>query len=301
MRQSKFNIQEYSAFAVCFLLIQDEGAAEAVYTDIPDTVINHNAETFWLDLDDSGTMDFSFQKQSFDFLVSTYYSGYVTSHFSAIFAEPLIIGDMIAGSTVIWGGSAAGSFVVYHPYAIASGEMINDSLSFQFADDQNMAFRYTTAEGAYFPKGGNWYPEVLDHYLGIYFKDSAGCYHYGWIRCDVKNEGKELVIMDFAYESKCETGIVAGDIIGDTTTLALTESGLIVPTIYSYSGTIVINIDKQLLGAKYSVVNLEGKVISSGHLNELNNKINSIHGDGTFIIIVEQGTYRYSKQILLFQ
>ena len=154
-------------------------------------------------------MDFSVLKRSFDFLATTYYSGYVTSHLSVINAGPKIAGNYIAGFTEIWGGSAAGTFTMYFPYALAEGENINDSLSFQEFGLEVVAFRYTTDKGAYSHEGGEWYPEVLDHCLGVYFKDIEGGYHYGWIRCDVKNSGKEITVKDFAYEAKCDVGTAA--------------------------------------------------------------------------------------------
>ena len=94
---------------------------------------------------------------------------------------------------------------------------------------------------------------------------------------------------------------MAGDTIGDTSTVEIAELDLIAPTIYSYSGTICINIDKQLLGANFSVVSFEGKVVSSNYLNELNNKFNSIAVNGTYIITVNKGSFSYSKQIILIQ
>lgn len=64
--------------------------------------------------------------------------------------------------------------------------LINEDLDFQFAGYQELAYVYRGEYSSYADNGGNWFPEVLDHYLGIYFKDTMNCYHYGWIRLDVK-------------------------------------------------------------------------------------------------------------------
>lgn len=112
---------------------------------------------------------------------------------------------------------------------------------------------------------------------------------------------KKIILHDYAYETKCETGIFAGDTIGDTSTVGITNLDLFTPTIYSYSKSICINIDKQLLGAEFSVVNLEGKLVYSAFLGELNNKFSSVVGNGTYIVTIIKNSYSYSKQIILVQ
>ena len=80
-RPAKFHIEEYSAFAVCFLLLQTESSAEAVYSDIiPDTLIDFDWETFGIDMNNDGVVDFALLKRSFSFLETTYWSSYITSH-----------------------------------------------------------------------------------------------------------------------------------------------------------------------------------------------------------------------------
>ncbi|HNJ90496.1 MAG TPA: T9SS type A sorting domain-containing protein, partial [Chitinophagales bacterium] len=41
--------------------------------------------------------------------------------------------------------------------------------------------------------------------------------------CSTADSAKTLIVHDFAYESKCETPIIAGDTIGDTTTVAVSN------------------------------------------------------------------------------
>lgn len=297
MKKTEFSIQNYSAFAVCFLLVHEEAAAEAVYTDIPDTVINYHMELFDIDMNNDGILDFSVLKRSFDFLATTYYSGYVTSHLSVINAGPKIAGNYIAGFTEIWGGSAAGTFTMYFPYALAEGENINDSLSFQEFGLEVVAFRYTTDKGAYSHEGGEWYPEVLDHYLGVYFKDIEGCYHYGWIRCDVKNSGKEITVKDFAYEAKCDVGIAAGDMMGDTTTVGINETNTLQATVYSFNTTIYINLNDLINKVEVHIYDLKGKEVYSGTLINQFTEIKLRESKGMYVVelISDEKQHRTDK------
>ena len=116
---------------------------------------------------------------------------YTTSHVNALFVGPLVLGNLIAGNPhVIF--PSYGGFTVYFPYALTEGAIIDqDSLDFQNPGYQTLAYRYKGENSTYFPNGGHWYPEVFDHYLGLYFKDTADCYHYGWVRLDVKDSGRE--------------------------------------------------------------------------------------------------------------
>lgn len=298
MKNKKFILTQYSALSACFLALNSSSRGQAVYTDIdPDFVLDNNWETAGVDMNNDGIVDFGFLNRSFDF--STYYS-YYSSHLNALYGGPQSPNNEIAALTHVI-TPFYGGFTVYFPFALNESETIDESLIFHNDGYQRIAYRYIQTDGDYFPKGGIWYPEVLDHYLGVRFYDSLDCLHYGWIRCDVFDNGRKLIVKDYAFENKCDTGIMAGDTIGDTSNVEISELNLIAPTIYSYSGIICINIDKQLLGANFSVVSFEGKVISSGCLNELNNKFNSAVGNGTYIVAINKNSYSYSKQIILVQ
>lgn len=301
MKTKKFNLQGYSILAITFIAIHDNVSAEAIYLDIPDTLININDEAFQIDLNDDEIFDFEIVKRSFAFTKTTYYSGYVTSHLCALSIRPKNEGNSIAGFTEIWGGSSVSYFTVYFPYAIGEGINISNSLNFEHGGQQILAFRYTTYNGAYFPNGGIWYPEQNDHYIGVYFNDNSACNYYGWIRCDVMNNGKEILIKDMAYENNCETGILAGDTIGDTVTIGITQLTLFTPTIYSSGGAINIIVNKELVGAKCSIVNLESKTIYNGTLPEIINKFNMDVDDGIYFINITKNEYYYSNQLIIFK
>ncbi|MBK9505547.1 MAG: hypothetical protein IPO03_09275 [Bacteroidetes bacterium] len=44
---------------------------------------------------------------------------------------------------------------------------------------------------------------------------------------------------------------------------------------------------------------MEGKIIHTGYLDEVNNKLNINCNDGIYLVIIKKDEYSYSKQILL--
>ena len=293
--ENQYKLSQYASFAVAFLLTGNS-KAQAVYTDIdPDIILDNNWETAGVDMNNDGFIDFGFLNRSFDF--STYYS-YYSSHLNALYAGPQSPNNEIAALTHVI-TPFYGGFTVYFPFALNESELIDESLIFHNDGYQIIAYRYIQTDGDYFPKGGIWYPEVLDHYLGVRFYDSLDCLHYGWIRCDVLENGKKLTIKDYAFETKCETGIYAGDIIGDTTTIAVDNTQFNKSTIYNYNNTLIINIDPNLIGSNYSVTSIEGKLITSGKLNQSNNTTQLICPPGMYIVTIKKLNYNYSGKIVV--
>lgn len=297
MRFAKFSIEEYAAFAACFLLVHSEANAEAVYTDIPDTLLNIGFENFHVDMNYDAVVDFELRRRSYDFSITTYSSGYINSHCTALSIDPEVFGNKIAASTEIWGSAASNYFTVYFPYALAEGQLINGLLSFQDQDFARLAFRFRGQYSSYAMHGGNFYPEVIDHYLGVYFKDTTGCFHYGWIRCDVKNEGKELVVKDFAYESKCDVGIAAGDMIGDTTIVGINETNTFQATVYSFNNTIYINLNDLINKVEVHIYDLTGKEVYSATLINQFTEIKLSESKGMYVVelISEEKQHRTDK------
>lgn len=266
--KTHFNLTGYSAMAFCFLSISKESKAQAVYTDIsPDTLIDQELETFAVDLNNDGLIDFAFLRRSFSFLKTTYSSNYITSHFSALLVGPEQFGNQIAG-TMNTISPSYGATTNYYPYAIPFNETIDENMDFQYDGYQFMAFRFRGEYSSYWPFGGQWYPEVTDRYLGFYFKDTVNCFHYGWMRCDVKDFGNELVLKDFAYETKCDVNILAGDTIGDTTTVKITDLNTLKASVFSFENTVYINLNDLYKDIKVSVFDINGKEIYSNSIHK---------------------------------
>lgn len=295
----KFKLEEYAAFAATFLLIHSEVKAEAIYTDIPDTLLNIGFENLFIDINNDGVIDFELRRRSFDFSIVTYSSEYITSHCTALSIDPEVFGNKIAGSTEIWGSGSSNYFTVYFPYALSEGQQINSLLSFQNQDFERLAFRFRGQYSSYAFHGGNFYPEIDDSYLGIYFKDTLECYHYGWIRCDVQNEGKELLLKDFAYETKCDVGIKAGDIVGDTITVDIENVISSIATIYSFNKSVYINLNEFTMGTEVFIYDVEGKLVYNDKLTNQFNKIDLSVGIGVFVVKLVNGDNKIVRKVIL--
>jgi len=287
---------QYSSMAISFLFFK-EADAEAVYTNInPDTIVNDNLEVVRIDMDNNGTYDFAFLK--FTGTGYTYWSEEYL-YFYYMHASPQISGNAIAGLKSVIDPSYGG-FTVYYPYALATGNLINEKLSFQNDFYQIVAARVLNEGGVAIEIRGLWYPEKLDHYLGVRFLDEVGCKHFGWIRCDVKSKGDTLIIKDYAYETKCDVGILAGDTIGDTTAVDIMENTLIGITVYGFNSDVFVNINYLLENYEIVITDLNGKIIYKNILIETINKISlDNYSIGYYFVKIVNGNKQYTKKIFI--
>ncbi len=288
----KLQLSSYSTFAAIFLLGNDS-LGNAVYTDIePDIVLVSDNELYDIDMDNDGHLDFRVQKLSGSFY--SYWSDNL-SYSNFIIISPLESGNEVAGIKSVINPSYGG-FTLYFPYVIESSQLIDNGLGFQNNYFQILALNISGPSGAI---GGYWYAGFDEKYIGVRFKDSLNCFQYGWIRCSTTSQAETVIIDSYAFETKCETGIYAGDTIGDTTTVEVSELSSFVPTIYNYSGTLNINVNKELIGATLTIVNLEGKINCVEYLQDINNTINFFWGNGVYIISIKKDGYNFSQQILI--
>ncbi len=300
MRNSNFSLKQYSTFALSFILIKNANA-EVEYTDIePDFSIDSNFESEGIDMDNDGNFDFAFINFSIT-IDSIIYS--LRQH-------------IFAGAYGTSANEVAGFYNIYYfPYALNSGNLINSSLSFQNYGFQKMAWKifisFDTASGGIWSgtgSGGEWFPEVLDHYLGVHFLDAESKYHYGWIRCDVKDEGRTLVIKDYAYEKFIDREIIAGDTIGyhpfEHDTIVLNpgtgiENVLTVAQVYSFEQSIYIQLAIIIPKAQVIVYDLVGKEIYTAELNNLSTVIPINALKGIYLVEITADESRFTKKVYL--
>jgi len=284
---------QYSSLAISFLLLK-EANSEAVYTDIdPDTIINTDGEHGYIDMDNDGTYDFRF----FKFIGTdvTYWSDYY-SYLRYIFAAPENSNNALAAIKSIINPSYGG-FTQYFPYALIDGTIVDEELSFQNINFQVLAYNISGPDGGI---GGKWYGGLTDHYIGIRFNDVVGCSHYGWIRCDVKSGADTLIIKDYAYETKCNVGIIAGDTVGDTTTVNINENELTGINIYSFNSDVYINLENLTDKHEITISDLNGKIVYKNELNKLKNIIAlEFCSTGYYLVNVTSADRIFTKKIFI--
>lgn len=286
---------QYSTFAACFIIIQ-QSRASSIYTDInPDVVLANDNEYLNIDVDNNGVLDFQF-KVSTGWFYTEYGDHYSYSYY--MHAGHLESGNRIAGVKSVISPSYGG-FTQYFPYALEAGMMINEELSFQNNNFEILAYKIRNEDGGGGPSGGFWFDGLNDHYIGVKFYDELACLHYGWIRCDVKASVDSLIIKDYAFETKCSVGIIAGDTIGDTTTVGINEFSTLNATVYSFKNTIYINLNELVNNAEMNIYDLNGKNIYSTSITHQFTQFAMSNKKGIYIVELTSEGKKFAKKIFI--
>lgn len=301
---NKYKLSEYSAFAITFLGIHSADA-KVVYTDIePDYVLDSDWDHAVLDIDGNGTGDFWFWNVSY----------YTFSSFTT-YIEKLWAGAIGDSRNEVAGVSTWPISLYYKPYALIGGSVIDDNLSFQNWAYQRMAWQVSftielsTGSVLYLQdSGGYWFPEKIDHYLGIHFVDGDEKYHYGWIRCSVLDSGRTLIIKDYAYERFVDSAIVAGDLMGIEPNVTFNPEVLqtdirVQPEnntlVYSFNNMLYFNLPLSNGNTDYKIYSLAGRAVFSGEFNGQHAEVNVNLPAGTYIVELILNGYKHSQKIII--
>ncbi len=298
MQTKKFSLQQYSGFAGVLLLMHNNSVAQAVYTDFdPDVVLSDDGNFTYIDMDGNGNNDFFILKKS-HYFTNTLYSWYRFNR--VIYAGPqYTLENEIAG---IYATNGAGGGITYFPYALLEGDLINNDLSFQNGSYQLMGIGFYKVDVTPWTWNyylGYWSVKTDSAYLGVRFLGADDCKHYGWIRCSVGDSLKTLTVHDFAYELKCNTPIAAGDTIGDTTTVNISEINNLDATIYTFNQNIYIHLNTPET-ATIQVFSITGTRVYNSTLTENNAVINlTQYPAGSYIVQIKTNNKQFSKIIAL--
>jgi hypothetical protein len=296
MKSFTHKLKAYSALAATALCAQ-EASAQVIYTDLePDFVLNEPGMWAALDIDNEAGADFWFLNVRS--MITTFF-GPKTYEF--IYALTLHYPhNEIAASTQTFIDDPKRGY----PFALTEGVLINSELQFDDGGGQWMAFRtfHTNHidEDTFLiiNKGGNWYPYINNHYLGIYFEDGSGYMHYGWIRCSVKHEGRILVIKDFAYEQQPEVPIVAGSTESYVPVHENENSATI--SVYSFENKVIINTSENFGNAiLISVFDITGKKITTQTGTAGKTEIPVTVPEGIYIVEVTSEENKFVKKVYL--
>lgn len=286
-------LADYAAFAGSIICLMNKADAEVIYTDIdPDVVLTTDGNYYAIDIDNNGTPDFQFLKSTFSINPSFSYYYY----FRELAAGPFYQ-NAIAGNSHFYPYPGVLDFF---PYAISYNKVIDSGLLWQTGSLQFMACKTWTS--IYDNHCSNCYwntkslYEVLDHYIAIRFIDNENKNHYGWIRCDVREDGGLLVIKDFAYETEPDYLILAGS----KTTFQEIKPGNIKGEIYTSGNTVYISVPRRpTMEFSINIYNLTGQIIYSA---QSENPFIEIHLDvphGIYVVVVNSGNAKLSKKVLI--
>lgn len=299
--QRTFCLKEYSLLAFVVLL-NNEAESEVVYTDIePDIALTENSDFYSLDMDNNGTEDFVFNKQSGATIWWTPSgSDYQLNFLEICRVQPhdsLGLGEnknQIAGYSF----STYFSYYAYWPFALTQSVLINNSLDFNNGWGQKLARR----KGPYPDNGegdgyGYWWPSMEDHYLGVQFIDAESNYHFGWVRCSVLDSAEVLIIKDYAYETEMKHPIVAGDTVSYVD-INDPENSLDA-TVYSFNRNIYIYLP-QFSNSEIIISDMWGKKIIQQEIKKENEIINlQNESPGLYIVTLLRKHERFVKKVVI--
>lgn len=280
-----------------FLCVRKHAEANISYVDLdPDVTLDNDGEEFYLDINGDLLNDILFANQSH------YNPGYYSSGGSYVLPD---------ATQKIWARpfdhvSVAGmqhlsySFSFrYWPYAMEFNRQIDNSLQFQSDWSQLMFYR-----SAFFPSGGpesiggSWIPDIIDHYLGIRILGNDDHLHYGWIRCDVKDEGKTVIIKDYALQMVPDYFIITGDTVDEVS--AVSSHNSITADVFYTNQSIQVAMD-DFIDCRFILFDLSGQAILQKELSQKNETI-PVHQipAGNYLVVISNGSKQYIKKLFIF-
>ena len=292
-------INSYTMAAGCFLYLNQEASAQVVYMDIdPDIVLSDGGQAAEIDMNDDGISDFFFHNNSFLYYDTSWLS---TRTMKNILVGPDEIGNALAGISNYF-TTGYGEFTRYYPFAVNQGSLISELNSWQTTETQIMALRVYSSDGAVVGSGGYCYwfnfaiPETIDHFLGIRFKDEESLLHYGWIRCDVLDNGRTLIIKDYAYEMEPDYLIAAGD---TAHFVSILDNDKDQPFITSFGNIISISIKSVQNDVNVYIYETSGKLIYQASLTEKISNFTLLVPHGVYLINLQLNNKSYNKKVLI--
>ncbi|MBC8172764.1 MAG: hypothetical protein H7X71_02560 [Chitinophagales bacterium] len=284
----------YSSLAICFIGNSRAMYSQVVYTDIdPDIMLLEDEDVAGIDMDNNGTFDFAFLNESD--IGYAYPSGNILGQqlWCGAYGTPA---NAIAGTSFSWEG-----YYYYFPYALSYGFLINEALSFQNGGYQRMAFRTYFLDWGSKIDGGDWFPELIDHYLGVRFIDDASDHHYGWIRCSVLDSGRTLIIHDYAYESMIDHPIEAGDTVHYIEIHIGTEDMLTVlkAEVYGFENRICIRFQEQPSQTLLQICDMAGNEIYRTWLTEKETLLPFDHTAGLYAVAITSEKSRFTAKVAM--
>jgi len=259
----------------------------------PDIELQLDNATAEIDMDNNGVVDFMFLRTS-----GTYYTYYFGTELRLRQADWVAPFDNSFNG--ILGGPATSSNSLNNiAPPLDTDFLISSKMYFQTSSLQVMSFGFYRPSGDWFyaflfPKWNTL--EGDSKYLGVRFLDGEECTHYGWIRCEIEDSCKRLIVKDYAYELTCDYPIAAGS---KESYVGIENGNTIDAQIYSFNNTIYVHVNTELNNAVLRVNNMKGKEICQMELQNQFTQISLDVAKGIYFIeiIAEEG--KLTKKVFL--
>ena len=291
------NLKKYSLLAGSVTAAISTVNAQIVYTDVnPDTLLNNHRETYALDLDNNGVVEFNLQSLDTAIVDSSYN---MQTNIQIVGAA--IISD-VYGASFVENAS--------YPLALAQGDTIDGNDQFDSYPVSSSSFgapilgilSYSTIDtltGNTIAQGtqniGNFIPNQ-EAFVGIRF-DISGNVHYGWLRVEMSSDADTIIIKDYAYESSANTAIIAGNTGGGMLSIAQTDNNI---TINKIQNLLYIKLDDYKNNSLLNIYDISGREVLESKLSSNNEQISLNDFEvGVYLVRVVSGDDVFSKKIYL--
>ena len=188
-------LQRYSGVATAILAAGGANAQSDIILTIVDTTLDQNGQSFEIDLDTNGIIDFRINQ----IVDSTTFD--------------------ITGVTIEGRGPATNQVLgldyanYNYPFKLSVGDTISASKPFKgVGANDRIGYLGLIVDGSSYPNS-QFTGGVTDGFLGVRFEgdlDSLVQTYYGWIRVDVAADLRSITIKDFAYANVPDSMIRAG-------------------------------------------------------------------------------------------
>ncbi len=297
MKTNKFTMVDYAKMAIVLLFYNNKSDAQVIYTDLdPDIELQLDNATTSIDMDNDGIVDFMFLRTSGSYY---HYLGYSDPDPQLRFRQAdwvLPFGSIngILGDPATSSGGGINNI----PAALYTNVLIDSYKYFQNSSLQVMSYGFYVDSAWHYAFGTQpWNTEEGENkYLGVKFIDSNDCFHYGWIRCEIEDSCKRLIIKDYAFELECDAPIAAGSKVSY---VGVENENTLEGTVYSYGKTVYVKLNGQSNIAVVHIYDIHGKEVYSGVIQNQFTEIKLNNVTGIYLVEINAVEGKLTKKIFI--
>lgn len=254
-------LKTYSSLTAVVGLMASSADAQIIHTTVNYT---GSYETYDIDIDNDGVVDTGMWAGSYGpDTYTTYYTRYCGLYGPAAKVTNSSLGYVIN---------------------LASGVMVDASQPYFAIGFKNMVgtYNYVNYPSNDYSFGDPTFVGAGDKFVGVSF-DISGNTHYGWLRfTNISVDGKTWTLVDMAYESTPNKGILTGDTGGAS--VSLKENKKAEVSVYASQSVIKINADETLYNSRVDVVNMLGQTVLTSTINNNSTTLNHSLEAGMYIV-----------------
>jgi hypothetical protein len=297
MKTNKFTIVDYAKMAIVLLFYNNKADAQVIYTDLdPDIELQLDNATIGIDMDNNGIVDFMFLRTSGSYY---HYLGYSDPDPQLRFRQAdwvLPFGSIngILGDPATSSGGGINNI----PAALYTNVLIDSYKYFQHSSLQVMSYGFYVDSAWHYAFGTHPWNTVEgeNKYLGVKFIGSDECIHYGWIRCEIEDSCKRLIIKDYAFELECDAPIAAGSMVSY---VDVENENTFDGTVFSFDKTVYVKLNGQNNNPVIHLYDIHGKEVYSREIQDQFTEIKLTVVPGIYLVEIIADEGRYTKKVYL--